>query len=126
MQKMSSRESMAKGKKIGLTVYKRMLENIRDVIVVCQDGLLKYVNKRTLEMLGYDDEEELLNKDITAIIHSADAEKVLTSHRRRLGRVHRPAYRPLAVSICSPAKVRRGARLEKDVPPCIPPGRAFL
>jgi len=84
MQKMSSRESMAKGKKIGLTVYKRMLENIRDVIVVCQDGLLKYVNKRTLEMLGYDDEEELLNKDITAIIHSADAEKVLTSHRRRL------------------------------------------
>ena len=68
---------------IDLAVYKRMLDNIRDSFMVCQDGLLKYVNSRMLELLGYDTEEELIDKGLDFIIHPEDFPTVLSNHQRR-------------------------------------------
>lgn len=65
-------------------VYKRMLENIRDAIVVNQDGKTKYVNSRMLELLGYDKEEDLVGKGFDVFVHPDDYAKVLDNHRRRL------------------------------------------
>jgi two-component system, cell cycle sensor histidine kinase and response regulator CckA len=69
---------------IDLAVYKTMLDNIRDPFVVCQDGLIKYVNSRMLEMLIYDTELDLLNKGLDFIIHPEDSPAVLSNHKRRL------------------------------------------
>ena len=49
--------------KIDLSVYKKMLENIRDAFFVAQDGKTKYVNVKMLELLGYSSEEELVGKE---------------------------------------------------------------
>jgi PAS domain S-box-containing protein len=69
---------------IDLTVYKRMLENIHDAFMVSQDGQTKYVNSKILELLGYDKEEEVLNKGFDFLVNPEDYPRVLSNHQRRL------------------------------------------
>lgn len=80
-------------------VYKKMLENIRDAIIVNQDGETKYVNSKTLELFGYDAEEDLVGKGFDLFIHPDDYVKVLTNHQRRLkGEQFETVYEFRAVS----------------------------
>ena len=73
-----------KNNKINLTVYKKILGNIRDAFIVAQDGRTKYVNLKMLELLGYGSEEELLGKEFKTFIHPDDYPRVLSNHQRRL------------------------------------------
>ena len=83
--KLATRKAnLKKQTEIDLAVYKTMLDNIRDPFVVCQDGLIKYVNSRMLEMLIYDTELDLLGKGLDFIIHPEDSPAVLSNHKRRL------------------------------------------
>jgi PAS domain S-box-containing protein len=83
-EKVAKKANLKKKTEIDLAVYKTMLDNIRDPFVVCQDGLIKYVNSRMLEMLIYDTELDLLGKGLDFIIHPEDSPAVLSNHKRRL------------------------------------------
>lgn len=63
------------------TIYKRILENVSDSIIVIQDCQIKYVNSKLLEHLGYDAEEDLVGKELDRIVHPDDYEKILTNYQ---------------------------------------------
>lgn len=63
--------------------YRLVVEHAQESIIVAQDGMLRFVNPTTVEILGYS-EEELLSKPFTEFIHPDDREMVLQRHVRRL------------------------------------------
>ena len=63
--------------------YKALVENAGEVIVVAQDGILKFVNRRIFELLGHPP-EALLEKPFTDFIHPEDRPEVLARHLKRL------------------------------------------
>jgi two-component system cell cycle sensor histidine kinase/response regulator CckA len=63
--------------------YRLVVENAQDAILVAQDGYLKFVNPRMVELLQFP-EEEITSRPFTDFIHPEDREMVLDFHRRRL------------------------------------------
>jgi len=63
--------------------YRLVVDNAQEAIFVAQDGMLQFVNPKTVELLAYS-EEELLSKPLTEFIHQNDRETVLERHLRRL------------------------------------------
>jgi PAS domain S-box-containing protein len=63
--------------------YRLVVENATEAIVVAQDGLLKFVNPRAVEITGYT-KEELLSRPFVDFIHPDDRDLVFRSHFRRI------------------------------------------
>ena len=63
--------------------YRCVVENAKEAIVVAQDGILKFVNPRTLEITGYS-ESELLSLSFIEFIHPDDRSMVLENYKKRL------------------------------------------
>jgi len=63
--------------------YRCVVENAKEAIVVAQDGVLKFVNPRTLEITGYS-ESELLSLSFIEFIHPDDRSMVLENYKKRL------------------------------------------
>lgn len=63
--------------------YKQIIEYSNDAIVVAQDGMLKFVNPKALELTGYT-EEEIQKLPFTDLIYPEDRRMVEESHYRRL------------------------------------------
>ncbi|MEW5725827.1 MAG: PAS domain S-box protein, partial [Thermodesulfobacteriota bacterium] len=63
--------------------YRLVVENANDGILVAQDGRIKFVNRKILE-LGRTRREEVLGKPFMAWIHPEYREMVLENHRKRL------------------------------------------
>lgn len=63
--------------------YRRVVENANEAIVVAQDGMLKLVNRKTMEVTGYS-EQELSSIPFPELIHPDDREMVVERHIRRL------------------------------------------
>lgn len=59
--------------------YRTVVENASEAIIIAQDGMLKFVNPKALEISGYS-EEELLSKPFVEFIHPDDREKALDLH----------------------------------------------
>jgi two-component system, cell cycle sensor histidine kinase and response regulator CckA len=69
-----------------------LVENANEVIVVAQDGMLKFVNRITSELFGYS-EQELTSRPFPEFIHPDDRGMVVERHLRRLkGDVSQPRY----------------------------------
>jgi PAS domain S-box-containing protein len=60
--------------------YKTAIENSYDGILIVKDGRYISVNRRLVEMLGYDNAAEIEGKDIGAIIHPDYVEEVKGIH----------------------------------------------
>jgi len=63
-----------------------LVENANEGIVVSQDGLVKFANQKTLEMmesLGYT-EDEVHSRPFAEFIHPEDRQRVLEANERRL------------------------------------------
>lgn len=58
-------------------IYKKVLENVNDAVFIVQDGKIKYINFKLLEILSYDSENELVGKELAQIIHPDDYAKFL-------------------------------------------------
>lgn len=72
--------------------YRLLIENANDAIVVAQDGVAKYFNRRAVDITGYS-AEELSSRPFLEFIHEDDREMVLERHRKRLnGETVEPAY----------------------------------
>jgi two-component system sensor histidine kinase/response regulator len=72
--------------------YRLLVENANEVIVVAQDGMLKFVNRMTVELFGYS-EQELTSRPFPEFVHPDDRGMVVERHLRRLkGDVFQPRY----------------------------------
>ena len=63
--------------------YRLLVENANDAIFLAQDGVIKFPNPKTLEIIGYS-EEELIGIPFIELIHTEDRDMVLERHKRRL------------------------------------------
>ncbi len=63
--------------------YRLVVENANEAIVVAQDGVLKFVNPKAVELTGYT-RAELATVDFVEIVHPEDRETVLDQQERRL------------------------------------------
>ncbi len=63
--------------------YRLLVENANDAIFVAQDGVVKFPNPRTLNIVGYS-EDDLANRPFLEFIHPEDRDMVLERYLRRL------------------------------------------
>jgi len=63
--------------------YRVLVENANEAILVVQDGMLKFVNPRTMEITGYS-EDELTSRPFPEFIHPDDRSMVVERYRERL------------------------------------------
>ena len=70
--------------------YRLVVENASEAILVAQDGKLKFVNPKTLDLTGQS-EHELLSGPFTDFIHPDDRAMVVDRHKRRIRGEHLPS-----------------------------------
>ena len=70
--------------------YRLVVENASEAIFVAQDGMIKFVNPKTLELIG-DSEQELTSRPFTEFIHPDDRAMVVDRHERRIRGQHPPS-----------------------------------
>ena len=63
--------------------FRMVIENANDGILVAQEGMLRFVNPKMQEMLGYSF-DEMTSRPLTDFIHPDDRAMVLDRHVRRL------------------------------------------
>ncbi len=64
-------------------IYRRLVETAKEAIYVAQDGMLKFVNRMTVEITGYS-EQELTSTPFSEIIHPDDRDIAVGRHLRRI------------------------------------------
>jgi PAS domain S-box-containing protein len=55
--------------------YRQLVQNAGEGILVLQDGMLRFFNPKTIELMGYS-EDALTNRPFIKMVHSEDREKV--------------------------------------------------
>ena len=63
--------------------YLQVVENAAEAILVVQDGMIRFLNPNTVELMGYS-KEELISRPFLEVIHPEDREMVLERHLKRL------------------------------------------
>lgn len=63
--------------------YRLVVESAGEAILIAQDGMIKFVNPTTLDMLGYS-EELVTSRPFMEFVHPEDREMILDRHTRRL------------------------------------------
>jgi two-component system, cell cycle sensor histidine kinase and response regulator CckA len=63
--------------------YRLLVDHANEIIVVIQDGLIKFINREALEMTGYS-EFELMNKPFPEFVHPDDRDMILENSIKRL------------------------------------------
>jgi two-component system cell cycle sensor histidine kinase/response regulator CckA len=62
--------------------YRQLVENSTEAIFIAQDGVVKFANKRTADIMGYP-LEEILSKPFTSFIYGNDRQMVMERHLER-------------------------------------------
>ena len=70
--------------------YRNVIQYANEAIIVAQDGQLKLVNPRTVEMTGYS-EQDLLSRSFSDFIHPDDRAMVVDRYQKRLNGEHVPS-----------------------------------
>jgi PAS domain S-box-containing protein len=63
--------------------YRLLVENAAEAIFVAQDGILKFINPKTAEVIGYPD-EAFTPRPLIDFVHPDDREMILSRHLERL------------------------------------------
>jgi PAS domain S-box-containing protein len=63
--------------------YRLVVENANEAINIAQDGFLRFVNPKSVEMFGRR-RQELLERPFVSFIHPEDRDMVMDRHRRRM------------------------------------------
>lgn len=85
MKEMEEREKAETALHENEAKYRTLIENANEGIIVAQDGVLKFVNPKLIELSGYS-EDELLSRPFTDFIHPDDQQRVMEYHTRRLNK----------------------------------------
>ncbi|MBU0545067.1 MAG: PAS domain S-box protein [Proteobacteria bacterium] len=79
--------------------YRLVVENAAEVILIAQDGLLKYVNPMAVKILGYS-EEVLTTRPFVELLHPDDIQKVVEAHMRIMkGEKNQPVHQFRVLSL---------------------------
>ena len=76
--------------------YSTLVENSRDGIVILQDGVMKFVNTASLEIVGYTP-EELLGIDFLKVVTPEDREMVMKRYADRMAGKEVPSIYEMAL-----------------------------
>jgi PAS domain S-box-containing protein len=76
--------------------YRWLVENANELILVAQDGLMRFVNQKVFDYLGYSP-EELKDRPFIKYIYPEDREKVSERHLKRLKGENLPGVYPFRV-----------------------------
>jgi len=76
--------------------YSALVENSRDGIVILQDGVMKFVNTASLEIVGYTP-EELLGIDFLKVVTPEDREMVIKRYADRMAGKEVPSIYEMAL-----------------------------
>lgn len=76
--------------------YSTLVENSRDGIVILQDGVMKFVNTASLEIVGYTP-EELLGIDFLKVVTPEDREMVIKRYADRMAGKEVPSIYEMAL-----------------------------
>lgn len=71
--------------------YSLLINNANESIIVAQDGLLKFVNPMTLDLLKGYSEQELIDRPFPKFIHPDDRSMVVENYRRRIANEATPS-----------------------------------
>lgn len=63
--------------------YRALVENAGETILVAQDGVIKYINRRCVDLVGYEP-DELIGRPFGHFIHPEDRDMVLERYEKRL------------------------------------------
>jgi diguanylate cyclase (GGDEF)-like protein/PAS domain S-box-containing protein len=63
--------------------YRSIVEKANQAVMIVQEGLLRYVNPKAGDLLGYP-QQELISLPLSQFIHEKDRDSVLQMHARRL------------------------------------------
>ncbi len=61
--------------------YREVVERANDVVAIVQNTIIKYINKRSLEMLGYQP-EEMIGTLVTEYVHPDEIRQVISGYER--------------------------------------------
>jgi len=76
MTDITERVNAEKGLKDTENKYQLVVENTQDAIIVLQDGVFKFMNERTPELLGYE-KEEMMSISFLDLVHPNDRERTM-------------------------------------------------
>lgn len=62
--------------------YRQVVDNAHEIIIIAQDGFIKYANPRLFEMIGV--EKDVCSKPFTEFIYPEDRQNVIDRHQSRL------------------------------------------
>jgi diguanylate cyclase (GGDEF)-like protein/PAS domain S-box-containing protein len=63
--------------------FRGFIENLPLGVVIAQDGIIRYVNPTSLQMIGYS-REEVLGQPFLKMVHEDDREMVMAFHQQRM------------------------------------------
>ena len=63
--------------------YRTAIENSNDAVAIILGNKIQYVNRRFVEIFGYDKPEDMIDKPVSLVVHPDDREKVLAINQRR-------------------------------------------
>jgi PAS domain S-box-containing protein len=63
--------------------YRTAIEHSNDAVAIILDDKIRYVNRRFVEIFGYNKREDIIGKLVSLVVHPDDRDKVLTINQRR-------------------------------------------
>ena len=63
--------------------YRTAIENSNDAVAIILGNKIQYVNRRFVEIFGYDKPEDMIDKPVSLVVHPDDRDKVLAINQRR-------------------------------------------
>lgn len=70
--------------------YRTAIEHSNDAVSIIRGETIQYVNRRFVEIFGYDRREEIIGKSVLVVVHPDDQDMVITMNRRRQRGEHVP------------------------------------
>jgi PAS domain S-box-containing protein len=77
--------------------YRTLVENANETILVAQDGMIKFVNPKAIEITGYS-KDEVTSRPFMDFIHPDDREMVAERYSKRLKGEELPHVYPLRIA----------------------------
>jgi PAS domain S-box-containing protein len=63
--------------------YRTAIENSNDAVAIIHGDKIQYVNRRFVEIFGYEEPEEMIDQPVLLVVHPDDRDKVITINQRR-------------------------------------------